>query len=65
MSLMHRSPQRVKYLTAKAKEHEESVINPAFREKYEALCDPNDPFRYEDWLVEKGPIDPRLALPAP
>jgi hypothetical protein len=62
MSLMHRSPERVKYLTAKAKEFESNKLNPDLEEKYAALRGPNDPPKFDSWLEAQGPLSPDLTV---
>lgn len=62
MSLMHRSPERVSYLTAKVKEYEDGTLNPDLQKKYKTLRGPNDPPEYQDWLAEQGPLTPDLRV---
>jgi hypothetical protein len=62
LSLLHRSPERVRYLTAKAKQYEEGTLNPHLQEKYHALRRPSDPEDYQDWLAEQGPLTPDLRV---
>lgn len=62
MSLMHRSPERVKYLTAKVREYEDGTLNPELLTKYQSLRGPDDPANFEDWLAEQGPLTPDLSV---
>lgn len=62
MSLMHRSPERVKYLTAKVKEYEDGTLNPNLQANYQALRTSSDPPRFQDWLAEQGPLTPDLRV---
>ncbi len=62
MSLMHRSPERVRYLTAKVKAYEADKLNPEMGEKYDRLRGPDDPPTYEAWLEQAGPITPDLRV---
>ena len=62
MSLMHRSPERVKFLTAKVKEYESKTLNPDLEKKYTSLRGPNDPPTFKEWLAEQGPLAPDLRV---
>jgi hypothetical protein len=62
MSLMHRTPERVKYLTAKVKEYEDGRLNRELREKYESLRGPDDPPDFDSWLKAQGPLTPDLRV---
>jgi len=62
MSLMHRSPERVKYLTAKVTEYESGTLNPELKEKYGDLRGPDDPSDFETWLEKQGPLAPDLRV---
>lgn len=62
MSLMHRSPERVKYFSAKVKEYEEGTLNPDVAEKYDDLRQPTDPATYAEWLAKQGPLEPDLRV---
>jgi hypothetical protein len=62
MSLMHRTPERVKWLTEKVRQYEEGTLNPEIKPQYEALRGPDDPPTYEEWLDAKGPITPDLLV---
>lgn len=62
MSLMHRSPERVKYIVDKVHEYEEGTLNPELKEKYEALRGPDDPPTFEEWLEAKGPATPDIVV---
>lgn len=62
MSLMHRSPERVKYLTNKVRDYEANTLNPDLAERYEAIRGPDDPETYEEWLKRTGPITPELTV---
>jgi hypothetical protein len=62
MSLMHRSPERVKYLVDKAREYEEGTLNPELKEKYDSLRGPDDPFTFEEWLKAQGSITSDLTV---
>lgn len=56
MSLMHRSPVRVKYLAAKVRDYESALLNPDLREKYVLLRGENDPVELEEWLATAPPL---------
>lgn len=62
MSFMHRSPERVKYLTARVKRYEEETLNPDVRAKYASLRGPDDPPDFESWLKKHGPLAPDLRV---
>lgn len=62
MSLIHRSPERVKHLTQKIQEYEDGKLNPGLEDKYGSLRGPDDPLNYADWLREQGPITPELKV---
>ena len=60
MSLMHRSPERVKYLSAKVRDYESAILNPDLREKYASLRGESDPAEFEEWLATAPPLTPDL-----
>lgn len=62
MSLLHRSPERVKYLTAKVKEYEEDSLNPELAQKYAEMRSEDDPPTYEEWLEKAGLLTPDLRV---
>lgn len=62
MSLMHRSPERVKYLGKKVQHYEEGTLIPSLQTKYDSLRTPTDPLRFEDWLAAEGPLTPDLRV---
>jgi hypothetical protein len=62
MSLMHRSPEHVKYLTAKVREYEDDTLNPKLLAQYRSIRGQNDPSKFEDWLAEQGPLTPDLIV---
>lgn len=62
MSLMHRSPERMKYLVKRVREWEEGELNPELRAKYGALRGENDPATFDEWLAAKGPAAPDLVI---
>jgi len=62
MSLMHRSPERVKYLVEKVREYEDGTLNPELRRKYDQLRGPDDPLTFDEWLKAKGSLTPELTV---
>lgn len=62
MSLLHRSPARVKFLSAKLENYEAGSLNPDLASKYNALRGPEDPLQFEEWLAASGPIAPELKV---
>jgi hypothetical protein len=62
MSLMHRSPERVKYFVERVREYEEGTLNPDLKEKYDQLRGPDDPPTFEEWLKAKGPVTSELTV---
>lgn len=62
MSLIHRSPSRVRYLTRRVREYEEGQLNPGLRAEYPALRGPDDPEDFDDWVAQQGPIGPALRV---
>lgn len=62
MSLMHRSPERVKVLMAKVAEYENTTLNPDLEEKYASLRGPNDPATFDEWIAEQEPLAPDLRV---
>ena len=62
MSMVHRSPERVKYLTEKVQEYEDGKVNPRLQDEYVSLRGPDEPPNYEDWLKQQGPITPELKV---
>jgi hypothetical protein len=62
MSLMHRSPERVKYLVDKVREFEEGTLNPNLKRQYDTLRGPVDPPTFEEWFEAKGPITSELTM---
>lgn len=61
-SLLHRSPERVAYLTRKVCEFEENTLNPELVDRYAALAGPNDPSSFAEWLEKEGRIAPDLRV---
>lgn len=62
MSLMHRSPERVKHYVEKVREYEEGTLNPGLKEKYPALRGPDDPPTFDEWLEAKGSVTSALTV---
>lgn len=62
MSLMHRSPERVKYLVERVRDYERGTLNPKLKTQYDQLRGPDDPPTFDDWLEAKGPITPELTV---
>ncbi|MGN6848854.1 MAG: DUF4238 domain-containing protein [Sphingomicrobium sp.] len=62
MSLMHRSPERVKYLVEKVRAYEEGTLHPDLKAKYDGLRGPNDPPTFEGWLEATGPYGPNMVV---
>lgn len=62
MSLMHRSPERVKYLTEMVIKYEEGTLDPGLHEKYLEIRAVDDPETYDDWLAEQGSITADLRV---
>ncbi len=62
MSLIHRSPERVKYLTQKVQEYENENLNVKLASKYAAMRGPDDPPTYEEWVAEQDPLAPDLRV---
>lgn len=62
MSLMHRSPERVRRLTEKLRDYEERILNPDIAQKYDALRGKDDPEDFKDWLATEGPLTPDLRV---
>lgn len=62
MSLMHRTPERVKYFSAKIKAYEERTLNADVAEKYHMLRQATDPPTYAEWLAQAGPLEPDLRV---
>ncbi|MBB4096673.1 DUF4238 domain-containing protein [Sphingomonas kyeonggiensis] len=62
MSLIHRSPRRVEYLTQRVRQYEEGELNPNLRAEYTALRGPDDPEDFDQWLAEQGPLAPELRV---
>lgn len=62
MSLMHRSPQRVRYLVEKAREYEDGTLNPNLKLQYDSLRGADDPPTFEEWFERNGPITSELTM---
>jgi hypothetical protein len=62
MSLMHRSPERVKHYVDQIRDYEERTLNPDLREKYDTLRAQDDPPTFDEWLEAKGPVTPDLLV---
>lgn len=62
MSLIHRSPERIKYLAKKVQEYENSTLNPELWEKHKSLRYSNDPLEFDDWLADQDPLAPDLRV---
>lgn len=62
MSLLHRSPERVKYLTEKIGTFEDEELNIELKDKYAALRRPDEPPTYEEWLEAHDPLGPDLLV---
>jgi hypothetical protein len=56
MSLLHRSPERVKYLMETIENYENDELNKELKKKYGELRKPDDPATYEEWLEGQGPL---------
>lgn len=62
MSMVHRTPERIKYFTTMIEYYEVRTLNPELRDKYPPICGPDDPENFEDWLALAGPITPELGV---
>jgi hypothetical protein len=66
MSLMHRSPERVKHITAKVREYEEGALTAELAAeigpRYAERRGPDDPETYEEWLTLQPPLTPDLRV---
>lgn len=62
MSLIHRSPQRVRYLAERVQAFEQNELNPDLEQKYAALRGPDDPPTFEEWLAGAGSLTPELKI---
>lgn len=61
-SLLHRSPERVAYLSRKVRDYEEGVLNPDLVSRYAALAGANDPTTFKEWLAMQGPLTADLRV---
>lgn len=61
-SLLHRSPERVAYLTRKVREYETQQLNPELAKKYSEMAGPTDPPTLDEWLENAGPLTPDLRV---
>lgn len=62
MSLMHRSPERVKWISEKVRKYEQEDLTPLMETKYLELRTSSDPPDYQSWLAEKGEAHPELRV---
>jgi len=62
MSLLHRSPERVRYLTERIEEFEDEQLNEECRQRYAELRKEEDPATFEEWLKTQDPIGPELRV---
>jgi len=62
MSLLHRTPERVKFLLGKLEAYEAIILNPSIAKQYPDLSGPSDPSNFDDWLEAAGPIAPELKI---
>jgi hypothetical protein len=61
-SLLHRSPERVAYLTKRVRDFEEGSLNPDLARRYSLLAGADDPPTFEEWLAKQGPLTPDLRV---
>jgi hypothetical protein len=62
LSLLHRSPERVAYITKKVRDYEEGTLNPDLIRRYPEIAGPNDPPTFQEWLEKQGPLTPDLRV---
>ena len=62
MSLMHRSPERVRQITEKVQDYEQAELNPKLEEQYAALHGSDDPPTFKDFLALQGSLTPDLRV---
>ena len=61
MSLLYRSPERVKYLTEQVRRYEESDLTPQLKAQYAERRGPDDPETFDEWFKATGPATPDLV----
>lgn len=62
MSLLHRSPERVSYLTKRIETFDDKQLNEELKEKYAAIRQPDNPATYEEWLEAHDSLTPDLRV---
>lgn len=60
MSLLHRSPERVRHLSAKVKAYEENKLIPELEAQYSTMRGENDPLTYEEFRTLYGDMTAEL-----
>lgn len=55
-SLLHRSPERVAYITNRVKDYESGELIPDLEARYTSVAGPDDPPTFDEWLAQAGSI---------